>query len=56
MIWPDGSNFTAQDIVQNLQYLKPVSAFRTKYDYDNLLYIVKWRGTQSKWKKVGVTL
>jgi CubicO group peptidase (beta-lactamase class C family) len=38
MIWPDGSNFT-QDI-QNLQYLKPVSAFRTQYDYDNLLYIV----------------
>jgi CubicO group peptidase (beta-lactamase class C family) len=26
MIWPDGSNFTA-DIIQNLQYLKPVSAF-----------------------------
>lgn len=40
MIWPDGSNFTAQDIIQNLQYLKPVSAFRTQYDYDNLLYIV----------------
>jgi len=40
MIWPDGSNFTAEDIIQNLQYLKPVSAFRTKYDYDNLLYIV----------------
>jgi CubicO group peptidase (beta-lactamase class C family) len=32
------SNFV-QDI-QNLQYLKPVSAFRTQYDYDNLLYIV----------------
>jgi CubicO group peptidase (beta-lactamase class C family) len=40
MIWPDGSNFTVQDIIHNLQYLKPVSAFRTKYDYDNLLYIV----------------
>ncbi|WP_367754692.1 serine hydrolase [Flavobacterium sp. WC2430] len=40
MIWPDGSNFTAQDIIVNLQYLKPVSPFRTKYDYDNLLYIV----------------
>lgn len=40
MIWPDKSNFTAQDITQNLQYLKPVSAFRTQYDYDNLLYIV----------------
>ena len=40
MIWPDGSDFKATDIIRNLQYLKPVSAFRTKYDYDNLLYIV----------------
>jgi CubicO group peptidase (beta-lactamase class C family) len=40
MIWPDGSNFTANDIVHNLQFLKPVSAFRTKFDYDNLLYMV----------------
>ncbi len=40
MIWPDDSNFNVQDIIRNLQYLKPVSAFRTKYDYDNLLYIV----------------
>jgi CubicO group peptidase (beta-lactamase class C family) len=40
MIWPDGSDFTVQDIIHNLQYLKPISAFRTKYDYDNLLYIV----------------
>lgn len=40
MIWPDGSDFKPTDIIHNLQYLKPVSAFRTKYDYDNLLYIV----------------
>ncbi len=40
MIWPDGHNFTTKDIIENLKYLKPVSAFRTKYDYDNLLYIV----------------
>jgi CubicO group peptidase (beta-lactamase class C family) len=40
MIWPDGSDFKSTDIIHNLQYLKPVSAFRTKYDYDNLLYIV----------------
>jgi CubicO group peptidase (beta-lactamase class C family) len=40
MIWPDGNNFKTEDIIRNLQYLKPVSAFRTKYDYDNLLYIV----------------
>jgi CubicO group peptidase (beta-lactamase class C family) len=40
MIWPGKSDFTPLDIIQNLQYLKPVSAFRTQYDYDNLLYIV----------------
>jgi CubicO group peptidase (beta-lactamase class C family) len=40
MIWPDGSDFKPKDIIQNIQYLKPVSDFRTKYDYDNLLYII----------------
>lgn len=40
MIWPDGHDFTPKDIVKNIQYLKPVSGFRTKYDYDNLLYII----------------
>ena len=40
MFWPGGADFTPKDVVENLQYLKPVSAFRTKYDYDNLLYIV----------------
>ncbi|WP_374548549.1 serine hydrolase domain-containing protein, partial [Flavobacterium sp.] len=40
MIWPDGHNFTPNDIVKNIQYLKPVSGFRTKYDYDNLLYVI----------------
>lgn len=40
MIWPDGHNFTPDDIIRNIQYLKPVSAFRTKYDYDNLLYVI----------------
>lgn len=40
MIWPDGHNFTPNDIVKNIQYLKPISGFRTKYDYDNLLYVI----------------
>jgi len=40
MIWPDGHDFTPKDIVQNIQYLKPISGFRTKYDYDNLLYVI----------------
>ncbi|RYU94299.1 serine hydrolase [Emticicia agri] len=40
MFFPDGSNFTIKDVLTSFQYFKPVSAFRTKYDYDNLLYIV----------------
>ncbi len=40
MMFPDSNYFTKKDIIHNLRYLKPVSAFRTKYDYDNNLYIV----------------
>jgi len=40
MIWPGRNDFRIDDIIHNLRYLKPVSSFRTKYDYDNLLYIV----------------
>jgi CubicO group peptidase (beta-lactamase class C family) len=40
MLFPDSSSFTLKDIIHNLRFLKQVSDFRTKYDYDNLLYIV----------------
>lgn len=40
MMFPDSNNFTRKDIIHNLRYLKPVSSFRSKYDYDNNLYIV----------------
>lgn len=40
MLWPDSSSYSTQDIIRNLRYLKPVSDFRTQYDYDNLLYVV----------------
>lgn len=40
MIWPDGHNFTPADVVANIRHLKPVSGFRAKYDYDNLLYVI----------------
>ena len=40
MFLPDGADFTVNDILNSFQYQKPTSAFRTKYDYDNLLYIV----------------
>ena len=40
MFFPDGSDFTMKDILSSFQHFKPVSAFRTKFDYDNLLYLV----------------
>ena len=40
MIWPGLNDFSLEDIIHNLRFLKPVSSFRTKYDYDNLMYIV----------------
>ncbi|WP_432712799.1 serine hydrolase [Pedobacter sp.] len=40
MIWPDSSTVTKKQMIHNLRYLKPVSSFRSQYDYDNLMYIV----------------
>jgi CubicO group peptidase (beta-lactamase class C family) len=40
MFFPDGSDFTIDDLLASFQYFKPVSAFRTQFDYDNLLYLV----------------
>lgn len=40
MFFPDGADYTIHDVVTSFQYQRPVSAFRTKYDYDNLLYVV----------------
>ena len=40
MVFP-ASNVTDKDqLIYNLRFLKPVSSFRSQYDYDNLLYIV----------------
>jgi CubicO group peptidase (beta-lactamase class C family) len=40
MIFPEVSDFTIRDMLTNFQYFKPVSAFRTQFDYNNLLYNV----------------
>ena len=40
MFFPDGGNFTKEEMIRNIRYLKAVSSFRTKYDYDNNLYMV----------------
>lgn len=40
MLWPEPNRFTRGDVIHGLRYLKPVHSFRSRYDYDNLLYIV----------------
>lgn len=40
MFFPDGGDFTIDDILKSFQHQKKVSDFRTRFDYDNLLYIV----------------
>ena len=40
MFFPDGGDFSIGDILHNLQYLKPVTSFRSQYAYDNNLYII----------------
>lgn len=39
LIFPEGTA-TRAEIIRAFRYLKPASSFRSKYDYDNLLYIV----------------
>lgn len=40
MFFPDSSDFTIKDVIHNLRYFRPVSSFRSKFDYDNNLYLV----------------
>lgn len=40
MLWPEPNSFTRADVIHGLRYLKPQHSFRSRYDYDNLLYIV----------------
>ncbi|MFT3789908.1 MAG: serine hydrolase domain-containing protein [Rudaea sp.] len=40
MLWPTPNEFTPDDVVAAMQYLKPAYGFRAGYAYDNTLYIV----------------
>ncbi len=40
MIFPSDSDFTITDVLTSFQYFEPTTAFRTQFDYDNLLYLV----------------
>lgn len=40
MMFPDSADFTVKDVIHNLRYFKPVTSFRSRFDYDNNLYLV----------------
>jgi len=40
MLWPRPNSFTREDVIYGLRYFEPMGDFRTRYDYDNLLYVV----------------
>ncbi|MCU7555594.1 serine hydrolase [Alteromonas sp. ASW11-19] len=39
MLWPAPSKFSRREIIHNLRFLTPQSAFRQRYAYNNLMYI-----------------
>ena len=40
MLWPEPNLFERRDVIHGLRYLKPAYSFRSRYAYDNTLYIV----------------
>jgi CubicO group peptidase (beta-lactamase class C family) len=40
MLWPEPNDFTRADIIHGLRFIRPGYSFRSKYQYDNLLYVV----------------
>lgn len=39
MVWPDGTDFTKTELVNNLRYLKPTTSYRENFNYNNVLYV-----------------
>lgn len=40
LLWWPTTNFSTDEIIARLRYVKPATSFRNNYAYDNLLYIV----------------
>nr|WP_255692705.1 serine hydrolase domain-containing protein [Luteimonas sp. XNQY3] len=40
MLWPSPNRFTRAEVIHGLRHLKPRWSFRSRYAYDNTLYIV----------------
>jgi len=40
LLWWPTTNFSTDEIIHRLRYIRPATSFRSSYAYDNLLYIV----------------
>lgn len=40
LLWNPPTTFTTEETVARIRYLRPTSSFRSKFAYDNLLYVV----------------
>ena len=40
MLWPEPNHFSRDEVIAGLAHLKPLWSFRSRYAYDNTLYIV----------------
>lgn len=40
MFFPEGSDFTTADVIDNVKYLEPESSFRSTFRYNNNMYII----------------
>ncbi|WP_178986553.1 serine hydrolase [Winogradskyella helgolandensis] len=40
MFFPEGSDFTVSDIINNVKYLEPESSFRSEFAYNNNMFII----------------
>jgi CubicO group peptidase (beta-lactamase class C family) len=40
LLWWPSTQFSTDEIIEKLRYIKPATSFRASYAYDNLLYIV----------------
>jgi CubicO group peptidase (beta-lactamase class C family) len=40
MLWPEPNLFSRADVIAGLAHLRPLHSFRSRYAYDNLMYIV----------------
>ena len=40
MFFPEGNDFTSKDVINNVKYLKPETSFRSKFAYNNNMFII----------------